>query len=252
MMNPGTVTQWDRRSGQHVKKLIQITKLQRTICLIFNNELHVHVSRHNKKLKKTWQTVWMQMRAESMWGVSDENTGHLLRGQYDEEVSDVTCGQVWLPILGICALQLTHPKCTNTAVNTHTPGAVGSHLCCGAQGAVGGSVSCSRVSPQSWYWGWRERCTFTPPTYNSCRYRDSNPRHLGYESDSLGHEFPFFLFFFFSFLEVKAAVRFLINSSDRARHVQSKVNAVSEREQYLILLPFIWTKTLFTQGFSCI
>ncbi len=35
--------------------------------------------------------------------------------------SDVTCGQVWWPILGICALQLTHPKCTHTAVNTHTP-----------------------------------------------------------------------------------------------------------------------------------
>ncbi len=51
----------------------------------------------------------------------------------------------------------------------HTPGAVGSHFCCGARGAVGGSVPCSRVSPQSWYWGWRERCTFTPPTYNSCR-----------------------------------------------------------------------------------
>ncbi len=32
--------------------------------------------------------------------------------------SDVTYGQVWWPILGICALQLTHPKCTHT-VNTH-------------------------------------------------------------------------------------------------------------------------------------
>ncbi len=31
----------------------------------------------------------------------------------------VTYGQVWWPILGICALQLTHPKCTYTAVNTH-------------------------------------------------------------------------------------------------------------------------------------
>ncbi len=31
----------------------------------------------------------------------------------------------------------------------HTLGAVGSRHC-GAQGAVGGSVPCSRVSPQSW------------------------------------------------------------------------------------------------------
>ncbi len=28
-------------------------------------------------------------------------------------------GQVWWPILRICALHLTHPKCTHTAVNTH-------------------------------------------------------------------------------------------------------------------------------------
>ncbi len=66
----------------------------------------------------------------------------------------------------------------------HTPGAVGSHLCCGAWGAVGGSVSCSRA-PQSWYWGWRERCTFTPPTYNSCRTWDSNSQPFDYESHSL-------------------------------------------------------------------
>ncbi len=32
---------------------------------------------------------------------------------------------------------------------THTPGVVGSWHC-GARGAVGGSVPCSRVSPQSW------------------------------------------------------------------------------------------------------
>ncbi len=31
----------------------------------------------------------------------------------------MTYGQVWWPILGICALHLTHPKCTHTAVNTH-------------------------------------------------------------------------------------------------------------------------------------
>ncbi len=33
---------------------------------------------------------------------------------------DVTYDEVWWPILGICALLLTHPKCTHTAVNTHT------------------------------------------------------------------------------------------------------------------------------------
>ncbi len=101
---------------------------------------------------------------------------------------DVTCGQVWLPILGICALHLTHPKCTHTAVNTHTPWthtrSSGQPFMLRRLGAVGGSVPCSRA-PQSWYWGWKSTCTFTPPTYNSCRTWDSNSQPLGYESDSL-------------------------------------------------------------------
>ncbi len=60
------------------------------------------------------------------------------------------------PILNAHTQQWTHTH------HEHTPRAVGSHLCCGTRGAVEGSVSCSRA-PQSWYWGWRERWTFTPP-----------------------------------------------------------------------------------------
>ncbi len=101
-----------------------------------------------------------------------------------ESESDVTYGQVWWPILGIRALHLTHPKCTHTAVNTHTPGAVGSHLCCGARGAVGGSVPCSRA-PQSWYWRWREHCSFTPPHLQFLPAWDSNSQPLDYESETL-------------------------------------------------------------------
>ncbi len=74
---------------------------------------------------------------------------------------EVTCGQVWWTILGICALHLIHPS-THTH-REHTPGAVGSQ-CCGARGAVGGSVSCSRVSPQSWYWRRRESAGHSLPT----------------------------------------------------------------------------------------
>ncbi len=33
----------------------------------------------------------------------------------------MTYNLVWWPILGICALHLTFPKCTHTAVNKHTP-----------------------------------------------------------------------------------------------------------------------------------
>ncbi len=80
-------------------------------------------------------------------------------------------------------------KCTHTAVSSeHThcepaPGAVGSH-CSSARGAIGGSVPCSRA-PQSWYWRWRECCSFTIPTFNPCRTWDSNPQPLDYKSHSL-------------------------------------------------------------------
>ncbi len=98
------------------------------------------------------------------------------------------CDVTWprWPILWILALHLTHPKCTHSehthTHREHTPAAVGSQ-CFGARGAVGGSVPCSRA-PQSWYWRWRERCTFTPPTNNS--------QPVDYESNSLplGHNFP--------------------------------------------------------------
>ncbi len=57
---------------------------------------------------------------------------------------------------------LTHPKCTHTSVNTHTVNTHPEH--CGAQGAVGGLVPCSRA-PQLWYCGWRESAVLSllPP-----------------------------------------------------------------------------------------
>ncbi len=52
----------------------------------------------------------------------------------------------------ICALQLTHPKCTHTAVNTPTPWthtrSSGQPFMLRLRGAVGGLVPCSRI-PQS-------------------------------------------------------------------------------------------------------
>ncbi len=73
-------------------------------------------------------------------------------------------------------------KCTLTAVN-HTRSSGQPY--CGARGAVGGSVPCSRVSPQSWYWRWREHLLFTPPTDIPCRTWESNLQPLGYKSNSL-------------------------------------------------------------------
>ncbi len=93
-----------------------------------------------------------------------------------------------LPILGICALHLTHPKCTHTAVNTHpvnthleqwaaiyavAPGeqlgvrslAQGTHL---SRGIEGGESAVHSLPP---------------PTIPAGP--DSNPWPLGYDSDSL-------------------------------------------------------------------
>ncbi len=105
-----------------------------------------------------------------------------------ESESEVTYGQVWWPILGICALHLTHPKCTHTAVNTHTvnthpeqwaaiyAAAPGEQLgvWCLAQGHLSRGIE-----------GGESAFKFTPPTYNSCRTWDSNSQPLDYESDSL-------------------------------------------------------------------
>ncbi len=88
------------------------------------------------------------------------------------------CGQEWCPILGICVLHLTHPSAHthNWVVNKHTH-TVNTHR---ARGAVGGSVPCSRVSPQSWYWE-----LFILYTDNSCQTWDSNLQPSGYKSNSL-------------------------------------------------------------------
>ncbi len=88
------------------------------------------------------------------------------------------------------------PSKVHTHSSEHTPGAVGSHLCCGAWGAVGGSVSCSRT-PQSWYWGWRECWIFTPPTYNPCR-PETRTHNLWITSPTLTirPQLPLFFFFF--------------------------------------------------------
>ncbi len=98
------------------------------------------------------------------------------------QAREVVCGQVWWPILGICPLHLTHPS-AHSQQWTHTWSSGQPY--CGARGAVGRSVPCSRVSPQSWYWRWREHLLFTTPTDNPCRTWESNRQPLGYKSNSL-------------------------------------------------------------------
>ncbi len=78
----------------------------------------------------------------------------------------------------------THTAVRSEQTHSHTRSSGQPFLCCGARGAVGGSVPCSRT-PQLWYWGWRERWTFTPPTHNSYRTWDSAPQPSAYKSNSL-------------------------------------------------------------------
>ncbi len=78
-----------------------------------------------------------------------------------------------LPIQSAHTQQWTHTHCE------HTPRSVGSHLFC--VGAVGGSVTCSRV-PQSWYWRWKRALYIHFPHLQFLPARDSNSQPLDCES----------------------------------------------------------------------
>ncbi len=124
-------------------------------------------------------------------GFSSQGT-HILMGKKKKCIAWMHCKSLWIKASAkwkwkwrdIRPSMVTHTrnlcsafnpsKCTHTAVNSHTEQWAAIYAA-----AVGGSVPCSRA-PQSWYWRWRERCTFTPPTYN----RDSNLQPFNYESDS--------------------------------------------------------------------
>ncbi len=93
--------------------------------------------------------------------------------------SDVTYGQVWWTVLRNRALHLTHPRCTHTAVHTHTHTVTTHPEQWAARGAVGGSVPCSRVLRVE-----RELYIHSPHL-QFLPARDSNPQPLAYESDSL-------------------------------------------------------------------
>ncbi len=79
------------------------------------------------------------------------------------------CSDVWRPILGICALHLTHPSAHTHTHREHTPGAVGALL--------KGLTSDGDI----------KRWLFTPPplTILAGPDWDLNPQPSGYKSDSL-------------------------------------------------------------------
>ncbi len=81
--------------------------------------------------------------------------------------------------LGLCI----YPSKVHTHSSKHTHRAVGSHLYCGARGAVGGSVPCSRALCRVIEGG--ESAVHSLPHLQFLLARDSNPQPLDYESNSL-------------------------------------------------------------------
>ncbi len=81
----------------------------------------------------------------------------------------MTYNQVWRPILRICALHLTHPRCTHTAVNTeHSLG-----VQCLAQEHISRNTESGESTVRSL------------PHLQFLRAWDSNSQPFDYESDSL-------------------------------------------------------------------
>ncbi len=134
-------------------------------------------------------------------------TGELSVNKWENKVTCITYGQVWWPILRICALHLIHPRCARTHTHTHTHTHSSEHT--HTHTAVNTHTqqwTHTRSSGQSFMlqrpgssWGFsvllkgtsvvvlkEERALYIhSPTYNSCQTWDSNSQPLGYKSNSL-------------------------------------------------------------------
>ncbi len=102
---------------------------------------------------------------------------------WESEVSEWS--DVWPSMVSHNLCSAFNPsKCTHTIVNTHTPAEVGSQ-CCGTRGVVGGSVPCSRVSPQLWCWRWRESAGYLLPPPTIPARPETRTRNLRFTSPTL-------------------------------------------------------------------
>ncbi len=100
------------------------------ICCCVNSNVCIICNLSCKREQDNWTLLWQQKKTNFVFVTYTI-------------IQSITSNEMY-------SLHLTHPS-------AHTLEAVGSQRC-GARGAVGGSVPCSRVSPQSW------------------RSRDSNPQ----------------------------------------------------------------------------
>ncbi len=101
-------------------------------------------------------------------------------------INDVTYSQVYSECV-LCIYPSAHIHSSEHAhtVNTHPE-----H--CGARGAVGGSVPCSRA-PRRSIVGGKERCIFTPPTNNPCR-TETRTRNLWIRDERVQHYLYLYLY----------------------------------------------------------
>ncbi len=108
--------------------------------------------------------------------------------------------EVW-PSMVTHTQNLTHPSAhTHSSEHTHTHTHTHTHMrthtythgsvdrqCCGARGAVGGSVTCSKVSPQSWYWRWRGHSLFTQQFLPDLRFEPNKSDALCIKTAPVWH-----------------------------------------------------------------
>ncbi len=91
-----------------------------------------------------------------------------MEGWMDESESDITYDQVWWPILGICALHLSHPKWTHThTMNTHPE--QWAAIYAAAPGEQLGVWYLAQGHLSRGIEGGESAVHSLPPTYNSCR-----------------------------------------------------------------------------------
>ncbi len=128
----------------------------------------------------TWTSLsrcWRRWRKHEPWR----------KRQRSVKWSEVTYDQVWWPILGICALHLTHPKYTHRSEHTHT---MNTHLeqWAAIYAAVPGEqlgVRCLAQGHLSLVLRVKRALYIHSPHLQFLPAWDSNPQPLDYESDSL-------------------------------------------------------------------
>ncbi len=109
--------------GKHDIRCVRLEAALRRMISVWHQSTAASDSKHKDPsalLSLSW-VLWCHTLIILCSAASSRTTPNNSMNQItNKSESEMTRGQVWWPILGICALHLSHPKCTHTAVNTHT------------------------------------------------------------------------------------------------------------------------------------